>query len=189
MKSVWSESYNIKERNHLKEDIEVEAVVIGAGITGLLTAYMLKKRGIDVAVIDRGKILNGNTKNTTAKITIHNIIYDKLIKEFGEENAKKYAKANELAMKSYKEIIDSNNIDCDFEVEDAYVYSLDNPKKIENEYEAAIKIGIDAELVDEIELPFKIAKALKFKNQAQFNPIKSLNYIAKDLVKRRYCYN
>ncbi|MCR1952779.1 MULTISPECIES: FAD-dependent oxidoreductase [unclassified Clostridium] len=183
MKSVWSKSYDIKKRNHLKGDIEVEAVVIGAGITGLLTAYMLKERGVDVIVIDRGKILNGNTKNTTAKITIqHNIIYDKLIKEFGEDNAKKYAKANQLAIETYQEIIDSNNIDCDFEREDAYVYSLDKPEKIENEYEAAIKIGIDAELVDEIELPFKIAKAVKFKNQAQFNPVKFLNYIAKELV-------
>lgn len=183
MKSVWSKSYDIKERKPLKGDIEVEAVIIGAGITGLLTAYMLKERGVDVIVIDRGRILNGNTKNTTAKITIqHNIIYDKLIKEFGEENAKKYAKANELAIETYKEIIESNNIDCDFEREDAYVYSLDNSKKIENEYEASIKIGINAELVDEIELPFKIAKAIKFKNQAQFNPIKFLNFIAKDLV-------
>lgn len=183
MKSVWSRNYKIKEREALKSDIEVEAVVIGAGITGLLTAYMLKERGINVVVIERGKILSGNTKNTTAKITIqHDIIYNKLIKEFGEENAKRYAKANQLAIETYNDIIEANKIDCDFKREDAYIYSLNNSRKIESEYKAAIKIGIDAELVDEIEVPFKIAKAVKFKNQAQFNPIKFLNYIAKDLT-------
>ncbi|MDZ5000359.1 FAD-dependent oxidoreductase, partial [Clostridium perfringens] len=76
MKSVWSESYTVKERKSLNGDIEVEAVVVGAGIAGLLTAYMLKKRGVDVVVIERDRILNGNTLNTTAKITMqHDIIY------------------------------------------------------------------------------------------------------------------
>ena len=74
------------------------------------------------------------------------------------------------------------NIDCDFEIEDAYIYTLDSPQKIEKEYEAAIRLGIEAELVDNIELPFEISKALKFKNQANFNPIKFLNYIKKDLT-------
>ena len=70
---------------------------------GYLLLINLRKRGVEAIVIDRGKVLKGNTKNTTAKITIqHNIIYDKLIKEFGEENAKKYANANKLALKSIK---------------------------------------------------------------------------------------
>ncbi|WP_411169079.1 FAD-dependent oxidoreductase [Clostridium sp. MB05] len=182
MKSVWSESYTVKERKSLNGDIEVEAVVVGAGIAGLLTAYMLKKRGVDVVVIERDRILNGNTLNTTAKITMqHDIIYSKLIKEFGQKNARDYAVANQLAIKTYKDIINENKIDCNFEEKDAYIYTLNNPKGIIDEYEAAKKLGIDAELVDEIELPFKIEKALKFKKQAQFNPIKFLNYIAEDL--------
>jgi glycine/D-amino acid oxidase-like deaminating enzyme/nitrite reductase/ring-hydroxylating ferredoxin subunit len=182
MKSVWSESYNIKKRESLSGEVEIESVVVGAGITGLLTAYMLKNKGIDVAVIDRGKVLSGNTKNTTAKVTIqHSLIYDKLVKEFEEENAKRYAEANTMAIETYKRIIEENKVECDFEELDAYVYSLDKPEKIINEYEAAAKIGIDAELLDEIELPFKIAKAVKFNHQAQFNPVKFLNFIARDL--------
>lgn len=182
MKSVWSESYKIEKREELKGDMAVEAVVVGAGITGLLTAYMLQKKGVEVVVIERRKILNGNTKNTTAKVTIqHSLIYDKLVKEFNEENARRYAEANKLALETYKKIIEENKIDCDFETLDSYVYTLDNPEKIINEYGAAKKIGIDAELVDEVELPLEIAKAVKFKNQAQFNPVKFLNFIAKDL--------
>lgn len=183
MKSIWSESYDIKDRGSLKNFKEVEVLIIGGGIAGLLTAYMLKEKGVEAIVIDRGKVLKGNTINTTAKITIqHNIIYDKLIKEFGEENAKRYADANKLALENYEEIIKKNNIDCEFEKEDAYVYSLDDPKKIIKEYEAAMKLGIDAELLDKTELPFEVAKAVKFKNQANYNPVKFLNFIAKDLT-------
>lgn len=183
MKSIWSESYNIKKRGELRDREEAEVVIIGGGIAGLLTAYLLKEKGVEAVIIDRGEVLKGNTINTTAKITIqHNIIYDKLIKDFGKENAKRYALANQLALENYEEIIRKNNIDCEFETEDAHIYSLDNPEKIEKEYEAAISLGIDAELVDEIELPFKVAKAIKFKNQANFNPVKFLNFIAKDLV-------
>ncbi|MDZ7548960.1 NAD(P)/FAD-dependent oxidoreductase, partial [Clostridium perfringens] len=122
----------------------------GAGIAGLLTAYMLKKRGVDVVVIERDRILNGNTLNTTAKITMqHDIIYSKLIKEFGQKNARDYAVANQLAIKTYKDIINENKIDCNFEEKDAYIYTLNNPKGIIDEYDAAKKLGIDAELVDE----------------------------------------
>ncbi|MDV4151506.1 FAD-dependent oxidoreductase [Clostridium sp. AL.422] len=183
MKSIWAENYKISKKEHKLDIQEADVVIIGGGIAGILTAYMLKEKNINAVILERNKVLKGNTINTTAKITIqHNIIYDKLIKEFGKENAKRYFLANQLALENYQQIISKNNIDCDFEVADAYIYTLDSPQKIEKEYEAAISIGIDAELVDSIELPFEIAKAVKFKNQANFNPIKFLNYIAKDLT-------
>ena len=65
---------------------------------------------------------------------------------------------------------------------DAYVYSLDNTESLEDEYNAAKKLGIDAELVDEVNLPFKVKGALKFKNQAQFNPLKFLKPISEKLT-------
>ena len=75
-------------------------------MAGILTGYMLKQNGIDVVLIDAAKMASGNTKNTTAKITSqHDLIYDKLISEFGEEKARQYAKANELAIKKYKRIL------------------------------------------------------------------------------------
>lgn len=182
MKSVWSESYNIKKRRVLEKDIEIEVAVVGGGIAGLLTAYLLKEKGKKVVVIDRREILQGNTLNTTAKITFqHDLIYDKLIKEYKKEGAQQYLKANQAAIEKYKKIISENNVDCDFEERDAYVYTFDEVVQMENEYEAAMQLGIEAELVNEIELPFKVAKALKFKKQNQFNPIKFLNFIAKDL--------
>lgn len=183
MKSVWSESYKFRKREALNKDIKTDVLVIGAGIAGILTAYMLKQKGRDVVLIDAAEIASGNTKNTTAKITSqHDLIYSKLISEFGEEKARQYAKANELAIKKYKEIIEYKRIECDFEEKPAYVYSLNEVDVLKEEVEAAKNLGIDAEFVQEANLPFKINGAVKFNNQAQFNPLKFLKGISNELV-------
>ena len=183
MKSVWSESCKFRKREALNKDIKTDVLVIGAGIAGILTAYMLKQKGRDVVLIDAAEIASGNTKNTTAKITSqHDLIYSKLITEFGEEKARQYAKANELAIKKYKEIIEDKRIECDFEEKPAYVYSLNEVDVLKEEAKVAKNLGIDAEFVDEANLPFKIKGALKFNNQAQFNPLKFLRGISNELV-------
>ncbi len=183
MKSVWSESCKFRKREALNKDIKTDVLVIGAGIAGILTAYMLKQNGREVVVIDAAEIASGNTKNTTAKITSqHDLIYSKLITEFGEEKARQYAKANELAIKKYKEIIEDKRIECDFEEKPAYVYSLNEVDVLKEEMEAAKNLGIDAEFVQEVNLPFKIKGAVKFNNQAQFNPLKFLKGISNELV-------
>ena len=183
MKSVWSESCKFRKRDALNKDIKTDVLVIGAGIAGVLTAYMLKQKGREVVVIDAAEIASGNTKNTTAKITSqHDFIYSKLIAEFGEEKARQYAKANELAIKKYKEIIEDKRIECDFEEKPAYVYSLNEIDVLKEEVEAAKNLGIDAEFVDEANLPFKINGAVKFNNQAQFNPLKFLKGISNELI-------
>ncbi|HHD2751778.1 TPA: FAD-dependent oxidoreductase [Clostridium perfringens] len=183
MKSVWSESCKFRKRNGLNKDLKTDTLIIGAGIAGILTAYMLKQNGRDVILIDAAEIASGNTKNTTAKITSqHDLIYNKLISEFGEEMASQYARANELAIKKYKEIIEEGEIDCDFEEKSAYVYSRDEIDSLRDEVEAASKLGINVEFVEKANLPFEINGAVKFNNQAQFNPLKFLKDISKDLV-------
>lgn len=183
MKSVWSESCKFRKREALNKDIKTDVLVIGAGIAGGLTAYMLKQNGREAVVIDAAEIASGNTKNTTAKITSqHDLIYSKLIAEFGEEKARQYAKANELAIKKYKEIIEDKRIECDFEEKPAYIYSLNEIDVLKEEVEAAKNLGIDAEFVDEANLPFKINGAVKFNNQAQFNPLKFLKGISNELI-------
>lgn len=67
-------------------------------------------------------------------------------------------------------------------IKDAYLYTSDNIKDIEDEYNAAKRLGIDAELVDEVNIPIKAKKALKFKNQAQFHPLKFLRPISEQLT-------
>lgn len=183
MESIWRESVKFKDRGSLNQDIKTDVLVIGAGIAGILTAYLLKESGKEVVVIDSGKVCGGNIKNTTAKITSqHRLIYSKIKKEFGIDMAKEYAMANESAIRKYKEIINKRNIDCDFEEKSAYVYSLDETEELMKEVEVAKEAGIDAEFVTETNLPFKVKGAVKFNNQAQFNPLKFLQNISEDLV-------
>ena len=183
MKSIWDESCKFDKREELKGDIKTDVLIVGAGITGILIGYFLKKSGRDVVLIDKAEIASGNTKNTTAKITSqHDLIYNTLIKEFGEEKAKQYADANELAIRKYKQIIEERKIDCDFKEVPAYIYSLNEVDKIIKEVEAAKKLGIKAEFIEKIDIPLDVKGAIKFNNQAQFNPLKFLKDISKELV-------
>ena len=84
--SIWENDLNIRERKAFSGNKKTDTVIIGGGIAGILTAYRLKKEGIEAIILEKDKIFGGVTKNTTAKITSqHNFIYDKLIKNFGKE--------------------------------------------------------------------------------------------------------
>lgn len=183
MKSIWDESCEFDKREELKGDIKTDILIIGAGITGILIGYFLKQNGREVVLIDKSEIARGNTRNTTAKITSqHDLIYNKLIQEFGEEKAKQYARANELAIRKYREIIKERKIECDFEELPAYIYSLNDTDLLKKEVDAARHLGIDAEYVERVDLPLEVKGAVKFNNQGQFNPLKFLKDISKELT-------
>ena len=178
--SVWTNNVKLPEFKTLSGDIKTDVLIIGGGMCGLLCAYFLKQAGIDYALLEGDKIASGVTKNTTAKITSqHGLIYSKLIKNAGEEMAKMYLNANEEAIKSFEDIC--KNTDCDFERKPAYTYSLSDRQKIEDEVYAVNSLGFKAEFSKASELPFKINGAIRFENQAQFNPLKFILEISKDL--------
>ena len=180
MKSVWSAEPDKNVFNSLKEDIKTDVLIIGGGMSGVLTAYFLEKAGINYALVEADQIGNGITKNTTAKITSqHGLIYDKLIRCFGEEKAKMYLDANQEALSKYRTLC--KEIKCDFEDKDSYVYSRSDIKKVKKEIIALEKLGYDAELCSKIPLPISIVGAVKFKSQAQFNPLKFISGISKEL--------
>lgn len=180
MKSVWQEFSSFSQFPQLKKDIKTDVLVIGGGIAGILTARFLHQNGINYTLVEKGKICEGVTQNTTAKITFqHGLIYDKILKSEGAETAQKYLLSNKLAFEKYSEMCKS--VDCDFEVKDNYVYSLDDREKLENEIKALQKIGYKAELRESVPLPLKTVGAVRFPNQAQFNPLKFLSAISKDL--------
>ena len=155
-------------------------MIIGGGIAGLLCAYKLKNAGVDCMLVEATEICGGITKNTTAKITLgHGLIYDKMIKRFDEHRARLYAKAQAHAVKEYAKLCE--NIDCDYEIRDNYVYSTSDRKKIEKEVAALNRLGVKSEFSETRELPFSVAGAVCVKDQAQFHPLKFLYAIAEDL--------
>lgn len=183
MASIWTLENEFPQMETLKEDKSTQVVVIGAGMAGLLTAYLLYQENVDTIVLEAKKVASGQTMNTTAKITSqHNLTYANLIKDFGEEIARGYALANEEAIKSYAKIIEKNNISCHFKKEPAYVYSVNDACKIEKEVEAANKVGIKAEFTEKVSIPIDVEASVKFPNQASFNPLEFLKDIIKPLT-------
>lgn len=179
MKSVWQLNCEEISFPSLKENIKTDVLIIGGGIAGVLTAYFLHQKGVSYVLVEKDRLFSGNTQNTTAKITIqHGLIYNKIIKSHGTEKAKMYLNANLNALNNYKEMC--INIDCGYEEKDNYVYSSDE-EKLQKEIAALFAIDFKADFVKNLPLPIKTAGAVCFRKQAQFNPLKFLRAIAKDL--------
>ncbi len=180
MNSIWTETSDKPTFKKLNKDAKTDVLIIGGGIAGILCAYMLKKSGVDCVLVEAKSICDGVTKNTTAKITLqHGLIYNKLINRFGVNTAQLYYKAQKDACDKYTELC--TNIECDFEYKDSFVYTLEDETKIKKEYLALKALGAQTEFHRKINLPFEIAAAVSVKNQAQFNPLKFLYAISKEL--------
>lgn len=179
MESIWSRTVEIPERECLKEDIRVDAVVIGAGMSGLLTAFLLEESGLKTVVLEAGRIAGGQTKNTTAKITSqHGMIYKKLTEDFGEKRAALYGQAHEAAIGELERLIKDNHINCHFFRLPGYLYSQKDRKALEEEAWAAEKLGFGASFTEETGLPFETVGAVRFENQAQFHPLEFIKAIS-----------
>ena len=180
MKSIWYDSVNLKNFEKLNSDKKTDVLIIGGGLAGILCAYFLKQQGIDYILVEAQRIGMGITKNTTAKITFqHSLIYNTLIENYGIELARQYLEANKMALESYFKLC--KNIDCDFEEKNAITYSVNNQIKIEKEIMALEKLNYKAQFLDKIPVPIEISGAIKIDNQAQFNPLKFIDKISKDL--------
>lgn len=180
MRSLWKATASLPEFPELVGDVRTDVLIVGGGIAGILTAYLLHEKGVRYVLVEKGRICSGTTGNTTAKITFqHGLIYDKILKSDGTEAARKYLAANRAAFDKYAELC--GKTDCDYEIKDNYVYSTDDRRKLEKEVEALEKIGYIADLCENVPLPIKTVGAVKFPDQAQFNPLKFLSSVAEGL--------
>ncbi len=180
MNSVWKSEQKMPSFPILEGDAKTDVLIIGGGMAGILTAYMLEKAGIDYLLIEQNKICGGITGNTTAKITSqHGLIYNKLLGTYGAEYAYLYWRANEDALENYRSLC--RDIPCDFEEKSNFIYSVGRNDNIPIEMNALKKLNIPASCVDKSPLPFAIDGAVEFKNQAQFNPLKFTAAISEGL--------
>lgn len=180
--SYWIASTPNTNYPTLNEDIKVDVAIIGGGLVGISCAYLLNKEDLKIAVLEAGRIVKGTTGHTTAKITSqHELIYNKIKNQVGEELAKQYADANETAIHEIKKIAEENNINCDYLFQPAFVYTQRDEyiQKISDEVKAASSLGIKASYVEEVPFSLPIKAAVRFDNQAQFHPRKYLLALAK----------
>jgi glycine/D-amino acid oxidase-like deaminating enzyme/nitrite reductase/ring-hydroxylating ferredoxin subunit len=179
--SFWIETTPETDYPALADGLSVDVAVVGAGITGITAAVLLKRAGKTVALLDSKRIVHGATGYTTAKVTSgHGSSYSKIRKGFGEDGARTYAQANEAALERIAQVVDEDGIDCDFERKTNYVYaeSQEEVAQLRQEAEVERKAGLAVNLVDETPLPFSVSAALRLENQAQFHPRKYLLALA-----------
>jgi glycine/D-amino acid oxidase-like deaminating enzyme/nitrite reductase/ring-hydroxylating ferredoxin subunit len=185
LRSYWLDSSPETSYPQVPSTTRVDVAVVGGGIAGLCTAYELRRRGKTVAVIEAHRIAASVTGFTTAKITsLHTTIYSELVSSFGEDKARLYGASQQAGLERIATLVDTLGIDCDFARQDAFTYVREQSQvqSIREEAETAKKLGLPASFVTETQLPFPVAGAVRFENQAQFHPRRYLLALAEQIV-------
>ena len=176
--SYWILSTESKQYEKLNENLKVDTLIIGAGIVGVTTAYLLAKQGINSVIIDADKVGYGTTGRNTGKVTTqHGTIFSKINNKYGLDTAKLYYEGNQEALDLVKNIIEENNIDCNFEDIASFIFTENENyiEELKDEYEVCKNIGIDCNYHDELNLPIDVKGAISFVHQGQFNPKKYID--------------
>jgi len=184
--SYWLDTMNPQSFPTLQSTEKVDVVIIGGGITGITTAYLLSCAGFKIALIERDTIANADTGHTTAHLTyVTDSRLTKLVAELGEDRARDVWRAGQVAINEIHRIIDKLSIECDFKRVPGYLIpslESDDPNTLTNfteEIELAKKLDFDVALVTCV--PFFNTYGLKFSDQAKFHPHLYLNGLVKEI--------
>lgn len=180
--SLWHQTASHAKRPALDGERRTQVAVIGAGMAGVLIADRLASCGMEVVVLEAGRIGGGQTSGTTAKITSqHGLIYHALTERLGKERAQQYARANEEAIRAYARMVESRHIDCGFRETFSCLYTQAQAEPLLEEAQTAAQLGIDARFTEDTELPFSVTGAVRFDHQACFHPLQFLLAVSEGL--------
>ncbi|MGZ3237347.1 MAG: FAD-dependent oxidoreductase [Burkholderiaceae bacterium] len=183
--SVWMATTDIPRFLRPSTDLQTDVCVIGAGIAGLTTAYLLSEQGKDVVLIDAMEIGAGETGRTTAHFFPPDERYFQIERRFGIGQARLVADVYTRATDMAESIVRKEHIDCQFERLVGYLFSptADGQSDLFKEENAARKLGLDVKMIDRVpDLSFDTGSCLQFSNQAQFHPLKYLSGLAQAFV-------
>jgi len=186
--SIWMAHTDIPSRPALTKDISADVCVVGAGIAGLTTAYVLAKEGRSVVVLDDGPIGSGETSRTTAHLACAlGDRYFEIESLHGERGARLAAQSHTAAIDRIEAIVTEETIDCDFERVDGYLFVPpgESTDVLSRELEAAHNAGLTGvELIARAPLgQFETGPCLRFPRQAQFHPLKYLAALSRSIEK------
>jgi glycine/D-amino acid oxidase-like deaminating enzyme/nitrite reductase/ring-hydroxylating ferredoxin subunit len=186
--SLWMATGDVPSYGPLQDDATAEVCIVGAGITGITTAYLLSRAGKQVIVLDDGPVAGGETSRTTAHLT--NAIDDRffeLERMHGEHGARIAAASHGAAIDRIEAIVREEAIDCSFERVDGYLFlgKDDKEEDLARELEAAHRAGLTSvEPLDRIpKVPFDSGPCLHFPRQAQFHPLKYIAALARSVTR------
>ena len=181
--SLWMATATADSPAPLVGDVRADVCIVGAGMAGLSTAYLLAKEGRSVIVLDDGPIAGGQSQRTTAHLS--NAIDDRYVeveKIHGEEGIRLAADSHTTAIDRIESICREESIDCDFARLDGYLFTPPDQSTVilDNERQAARRAGLtDVEIVSRGPVPFDTGPCLRFPRQGQFHPLKYFAALAR----------
>lgn len=186
--SIWMATANTPSQSRLRENIRTDVCIIGAGIAGLSTAYLLGREGRSVVVLDDGLIGGGMTGRTTAHLTnAYDDRYVEIEKIHGAEAARLTADSHTAAIERINAIVTREKIDCDFEWLDGFLFARtpDDVQLLDDELAAAHRAGlVGVEKVSRAPIDsFDTGPALRFPRQAQFHPLEYLAGLTRAILR------
>jgi len=175
--SIWMATAELPQPPPLTDDLSCDVCVIGAGIAGLTTAYLLAREGRRVLVLEKAKPGAGETHCTTAHLTY--VIDDRLAvieRLHGLKRLREHVESHQAAIAKVAEIVAQEGIDCDLSPLDGYLFAAaaDENQTIAEELEAALRCGLPVESLARLPLPFATGRVLRFAGNAQFHPLQYL---------------
>lgn len=193
--SLWMDTVEPLSFPALADDARAHVCVVGAGIAGMTTAYILARAGKAVIVIDDGPVGGGETGRTTAHLcNALDDYYSRLAKLFGDDGARSAAESHTAAIQRIEAIVELEDIDCDFERLDGFLFLSEGDKRklLEDELEATHQVGLtDTGLFERAPIDaFDTGVTLRFPRQAQFHVLKYLSGLARAITRdggRIYC--
>ncbi|PSR57176.1 FAD-dependent oxidoreductase [Adhaeribacter arboris] len=190
--SIWEHGVEMPFTTSLQADMQCDVCVVGAGISGLTTAYLLAQEGKTVIVLESKGIGGGETSRTTAHLS--NALddrYDKIIQLHGEKNARLAAESHTQAIRKIEEIAKKENIDCDFERVNGYLFvqPSDSEEELDKELDACWKLGFTGVTkLKKCPVPsLSEGSVLCFPDQAHFHPTKYLAGLSKAILEKEGC--
>ena len=144
--SIWKDTVKVKKYPKLSSDKTIDVLIIGGGITGASTFYYLKGSGLKVMLVDQNKIGFSTTGSSTGKLNyLQNDLIDKIRSSVGEEEAFNYIESQRFIIDEVVDIINTNNIDCDLEKINNYLYTDKESEvgKLKNLESFLLKNGIE----------------------------------------------
>jgi glycine/D-amino acid oxidase-like deaminating enzyme/nitrite reductase/ring-hydroxylating ferredoxin subunit len=180
---VWLATSREIPAHALAKKIEADVCIVGGGIAGLTTAYLLSREGKSVVLIDKSPIGRaGETANTTAHLSnVLDASCREIEKMHGSKGAQLAAQSHTAAIAEIESIVTEEEIDCDFERLDGYLFlaGKESQEDFEREWQAALRAGLPVEKLNRSPFDFEFGPCLRFAQQAQFHPLKYLSGLAR----------
>lgn len=178
--SIWMNTASLPAVPPLLQNVVCDVCIVGAGIAGISTAFLLAREGKSVVVLDDGPIAAGETERTTAHLSnAFDDRYFAMEKLHGERGAQLLADSHTAAIARIEVNVLEEKIDCDFQRLDGFLFVPPNESTdiLERELEACHRAGLaDVEWVDRAPIEsFDTGACLRFPRQAQFHPLKYIS--------------